>query len=131
MQFLLWVTKALDLTFCVRRHEALMTTSAKLGLMGRLAAIPYTGAATDVLDEMGRPNQSLPPTIQSLMPGQTLVGCPLTLRGEPMTSGDTDVIYVPFLRMLGDIKLGSAFVYEVNDEPFLYCAAMNRSRFLS
>jgi 4-hydroxy-4-methyl-2-oxoglutarate aldolase len=93
-----------------------MTTSIALELIDRLAAIPYTGAVSDILDEMGWPNQSLPSTIQSLVPGQTLAGCALTLRGEPTTSDDPDVIFVPFLKMLGDIRPGSVLVYEANDE---------------
>jgi 4-hydroxy-4-methyl-2-oxoglutarate aldolase len=93
-----------------------MTTSIALEWIDRLAAIPYTGAVSDILDEMGWPNQSLPSTIQSLVPGQTLAGCALTLRGEPTTSDDPDVIFVPFLKMLGDIRPGSVLVYEANDE---------------
>jgi hypothetical protein len=45
-----------------------MTISAGLELVDRLAAIPYTGAVSDILDEMGWPNQSLPSSIQSLVP---------------------------------------------------------------
>ena len=92
-----------------------MTTSVGLELIDRLAAIPYTGAVSDILDEMGWKNQSLPSSIQSLVPGQTLAGCALTLRGEPTTSDDPEVIFVPFLKMLGDIQPGSVLVYETND----------------
>ena len=93
-----------------------MTTPITLELIHRLAAIPYTGAVSDILDEMGWPNQSLPSTIQSLVPGQTLAGRAVTLRGEPTTSGDSDAIFVPFLKMLGDIQPGSVLVYETNDD---------------
>ena len=93
-----------------------MIISAGLKLVDRLAAIPYTGAVSDILDEMGWPNQSLPSSIQSLVPGQTLAGRALTLRGEPTTSDDPEVIFVPFLKMLGDIRPGDVLVYETNDD---------------
>jgi 4-hydroxy-4-methyl-2-oxoglutarate aldolase len=93
-----------------------MTTSVALELIDRLAAIPYTGAVSDILDEMGWPNQSLPSSIQSLVPGQTLAGSALTLRGEPTTSDDPNIIFVPFLKMLGDVRPGSVLVYETNDD---------------
>jgi 4-hydroxy-4-methyl-2-oxoglutarate aldolase len=93
-----------------------MTPSAVLELIDRLAAIPYTGAVSDILDEMGWPNQSLPSAIQSLVPGQALAGSALTLRGEPTTSDDPNEIFVPFLKMLGDVRPGSVLVYNANDE---------------
>ena len=88
----------------------------EIELIDRLAAIPYTGAISDILGEMGWHNQSLPAAIQSLVPGQTLAGRALTLRGEPTSSEDPDVIFVPFLKMLGEIRPGDVLVYEANDE---------------
>jgi regulator of RNase E activity RraA len=93
-----------------------MNTPKETELIERLAAIPYTGAMSDILDEMGWHNQSLPAAIQSLVPGQTLAGRALTLRGEPTKSEDPEVIFVPFLKMLGDIRPGDVLVYETNDE---------------
>ena len=88
----------------------------RLELIERLAAVPYTGAVSDILDEMGWYNQSLPAGIQSLVPGQTVAGFALTLRGEPTTSDDPEVVYAPFLKMLGDIRPGAVLVYETNDD---------------
>ena len=85
-------------------------------LIERLAAIPYTGAVSDILDEMGWHNQSLPAAIQSLVPGQTLAGRALTLRGQATESEDPDVIFAPFLKMLGEIQAGDVLVYETNDD---------------
>ena len=85
-------------------------------LIERLAAIPYTGAVSDILDEMGWHDQSLPAAIQSLVPGQTLAGRALTLRGQATESEDPDVIFVPFLKMLGEIQPGDVLVYETNDD---------------
>ena len=39
-------------------------------LVARLAAIPYTGAISDILDEMGFTTQVLPKEIQSIHPGR-------------------------------------------------------------
>jgi regulator of RNase E activity RraA len=85
-------------------------------LVGRLAAIPYTGAISDILDEMGLTAQALPKEIQALRPGDTLAGRALTLLGEPAASTDPDVIFVPFLKMLGDIRPGDVLVSQPNDD---------------
>ncbi len=44
-------------------------TTVQLDLVERLAAIPYAGAVTDILDEMGLTNQVLPHEIQCIVPG--------------------------------------------------------------
>lgn len=84
-------------------------------LIERLAAIPYTGAVSDILDEMGYRGQTLPAAIQALVPGQTLAGRALTLRGGPGTCADANTVYTPFLKMLGSIRAGDVLVYETND----------------
>jgi 4-hydroxy-4-methyl-2-oxoglutarate aldolase len=84
-------------------------------LIERLALIPYTGALSDILDEMGYPNQVLPQEIQAIEPGSTVAGRVLTLLGEPSESRDPDVIFLPFLRMLGDVKPGDVLVSQPND----------------
>ena len=90
-------------------------TPADLPLIERLAAIPYTGAVTDILDEMGYHHQALPHSIQSLVPGQTLAGRALTLLGEPSEVEDPDIVFPPFLRMLGAIRPGDVLTYQAND----------------
>ena len=92
-----------------------MSSDPDSALIKRLAAIPYTGAVSDILDEMGHRNQTLPASIQSLVPGQTLAGRALTLRGGPSACGDPGIVYPPFLKMLGDIRAGDVLVYETND----------------
>lgn len=84
-------------------------------LIERLAAIPYTGAVSDILDEMGYGGQTLPAAIQALVPGQTVAGRALTLRGGPSTRGDANAVFTPFLKMLGGIRPGDVLVYEAND----------------
>lgn len=85
-------------------------------LIDRLAAIPYTGAITDILDELGYPNQTLPHTIQSLVPGQTVAGRALTIAGEPSNIEDAGIVYPPILNMLGSIRPGDVLVYQANDD---------------
>jgi len=84
-------------------------------LVARLAAIPYTGAISDILDEMGLTNQVLPKEIQSIHPGQTLAGRAFTLLGGVTASIDPDVIFRPFLRMLGELQPGDLLVSQPND----------------
>ena len=92
-----------------------MTEGKDLDLVERLASIPYTGAISDILDEMGLTGQALPKEIRALQPGQTLAGRALTLLGEPATSLDPEVVFVPYLKMLGDICPGDVLVNQAND----------------
>ena len=91
-----------------------MSKGENLDLVERLATIPYTGAISDILDEMGLTNQTLPKEIQALQPGQTLAGRALTLLGEPATSLDPEVVFIPYLKMLGDIHAGDVLVSQPN-----------------
>jgi 4-hydroxy-4-methyl-2-oxoglutarate aldolase len=88
----------------------------KRGLVERLAKIPYTGAISDILDEMGLRSQVLPKEIQSLESGATVAGRALTIVGEPTTSDDPEVIFVPYLKMLGDVKPGDVLVSQPKDD---------------
>jgi regulator of RNase E activity RraA len=92
-----------------------MSEQKALGLVERLSNIPYTGAISDILDEMGFHSQVLPKEIQSLHPGHTVAGRALTIVGEPTTSEDPEIIFIPFLKMLGDVKPGDVLVNQPND----------------
>jgi regulator of RNase E activity RraA len=92
-----------------------MSEQKALGLVERLSKIPYTGAISDILDEMGFQSQVLPKEIQSLHPGHTVAGRALTIAGEPTTSEDPEIIFIPFLKMLGDVKPGDVLVNQPND----------------
>jgi len=92
-----------------------MKKRKKAGLVERLSKIPYTGAISDILDEMGFHNQVLPKEIQSLHPGHTVAGRALTIVGEPTTSEDPEIIFIPYLKMLGDVKPGDVLVNQPND----------------
>ena len=88
---------------------------SKRGLVERLAKIPYTGAISDILDEMGLDSQVLPKEIQTLEPGDTIAGRALTIVGETTTSDDPEVIFIPYLKMLGDVKPGDVLVSQPKD----------------
>jgi 4-hydroxy-4-methyl-2-oxoglutarate aldolase len=81
----------------------------------RLAAIPYTGAISDILDEMGLNGQVLPHEIRCMRTGQTLAGRVLTVLGEPAEGLARDDYFVPFLKMLGSIEAGDVVVIQPND----------------
>lgn len=89
--------------------------TAHLDLIERLAAIPYTGAVTDILDEMGLTDQVLPHEIQCFMPEWRMAGRALTILGQPSAKSDPGEVYIPFLKMLGDIQTGDVLVSQPND----------------
>ena len=80
----------------------------------RFAGI-YGGAIADVLDEMGYPQQVLPHEIQAVSMGQRVAGVAMTVEGEPTTSEDPEVVYVPLLEMLGEVKPGDVIVSQPHD----------------
>src|ERR1700722_20458734 len=85
------------------------------GLIDRLAEIPYSGAISDILDEMGLRTQTLPQEIHALVPYQRIAGQALTIVGEPTTSLDPKIIFMPYLKMLGEIRPGNVLVSQPND----------------
>ena len=86
-----------------------------MDLVDRLAAIPYSGAISDILDEMGLRNQVLPSAIQATQPGYTVVGRALTVSGEPAPGRARDDYFLPLLNMLGSIQPGDVVVSQPND----------------
>ena len=84
-------------------------------LIDRLTAIPYTGAISDILDEMGYMHQVLPAELQSIQPGQTIAGRALTVTGERANGLPRDDYFLPFLKMLGSIGPGDIVVSQPND----------------
>src|SRR5208283_5984450 len=81
----------------------------------RRFSVIYTGAISDVLDEMGYRNQVLPAGIQGLTMDQKIAGVAMTVEGQPTDSVDPEVIYVPLLQMLGDLKRGDVIVSQPHD----------------
>lgn len=75
----------------------------------------YTGAIADVLDEMGYRDQCLPTSIQGLTMDCKVAGVAMTVAGELTSSLDPEMIYIPFLRMLGHLRPGDVIVSQPND----------------
>ncbi len=75
----------------------------------------YTGAISDVLDEMGYHNQVLPSSIQALTMDQRVAGVAMPVEGEPTDSTDPEEVYVPILKMLGDLRNGDVIVSQPHD----------------
>ena len=102
-----------------------MSDENKLSLVDRLAAIPYTGAISDIMDEMGFTNQVLPHLIQAIQRGQTLAGRAMTVRGELVASIDPEVVFIPFLKMLGDLRPGNVIVSQPNDDTVAHIGELS------
>src|SRR5579864_1516014 len=75
----------------------------------RFSAI-YTGAISDVLDDMGHPDQVLPSEIQGLTIEHHVAGVAMPIEGQPTESQDPEEIFVPVLKMLGDLKPGDIII---------------------
>jgi 4-hydroxy-4-methyl-2-oxoglutarate aldolase len=75
----------------------------------------YTGAISDILDEMGYRNQVLPTSLKGLRSDTSLVGRALPVVGEVYASTDSDEIFIPILEMLGDVKKRDVIITQAND----------------
>jgi 4-hydroxy-4-methyl-2-oxoglutarate aldolase len=75
----------------------------------------YTGAVSDVLDDLGYRNQALPSNIVALRPGMRLAGPVFAIRGRSNTEVDYDSSLRAILAMLGEVPAGHVAVYEAND----------------
>jgi hypothetical protein len=81
----------------------------------RRYSLIYTGAIADVLDEMGYRNKCLPSSIQGLTMDSRVAGAAMTIEGQATSSVDLEEIYIPVLKMLGDIRPGDVMVSQPND----------------
>jgi len=81
----------------------------------RRFSVIYTGAISDVLDEMGFRNQVLRSNIQGLSMEQRLAGVALTVEGQSTGSLDPEEIYIPILEMLGGLERNDVIVCQPND----------------
>ncbi len=78
-------------------------------------SVIYTGAISDVLDEMGYRNQVLPWEIQGLTMEHRVAGVAMPVEGQPTKSQDSEEIFVPVLKLLGDLKPGDVIVSQPHD----------------
>ena len=81
----------------------------------RRFSVIYTGAISDVLDELGYPHQVFPTSIQALDMGQGVTGIAMPVEGEPTGSNDPEEVYIPILKMLGDVRHGDVIVSQPHD----------------
>jgi 4-hydroxy-4-methyl-2-oxoglutarate aldolase len=84
-------------------------------LIERLSKVPYTGALSDILDELGYPNQVLPHEIQPIGKEWMFCGRALTATGEPAPALPRDDYFLPYLDMLGAVQPGDVIVSQPND----------------
>ncbi len=76
----------------------------------------YTGALTDVLDERGYMDQTLPPSIEPLDDGLRTAGIAYPVVGRPNRDVDEDANIRNLLEMFGDAPPDSVLLYETNAE---------------
>jgi regulator of RNase E activity RraA len=81
----------------------------------RFAAVP-TAALVDVMDELGRREQTLPPSIRPLVPGMRVAGQAFTVEGGPSGHDDWDAAIRKTLGMLGEVPAGCVAVYQSNQD---------------
>lgn len=84
-------------------------------MLERFAKI-YNGAISDALDQSGYKNQVLPKELKGLTPDARLCGTALTVRGEATHSEDPEVVFVPMLTMLGEVKKNDIVISQPNDD---------------
>lgn len=78
-------------------------------------SVVYTGAISDVLDEMGYHQQVLPCEIQGLTVENRVTGIAMPVEGQSTESEDPEEIFVPVLKMLGDLRRGDVIVCQPHD----------------
>jgi regulator of RNase E activity RraA len=83
-------------------------------LRGRFGAV-YTAALTDVMDELGHRNQTLPSEVVPLEPGLRVVGPAFAVEGRTNHSIDPEASIRRILEMLGAVPAGHVAVYEPGD----------------
>jgi regulator of RNase E activity RraA len=81
----------------------------------RFAAL-YTAALTDVLDDRGLRDQTLPHEIRALARGMRLAGPAFTVQGRPVETKDWDAAIRTTLAMLGSVPPGHVAVYSCDHD---------------
>lgn len=76
----------------------------------------YTGALTDVLDELGEQGRTLPPGLLPLREGMRLAGPAFPVEGVPAVQLDRDASIRGILTMLGEAPAHHVVVYQTHDE---------------
>lgn len=76
----------------------------------------YTGAITDVLDELGERGRTLPPNLLPLREGMRLAGPAFPVEGVPAVQLDRDASIRGILTMFGEVPAYHVVVYQTHDE---------------
>lgn len=80
------------------------------------AARLYTGAITDVLDELGERGHTLPPNLLPLREGMRLAGPAFPVEGVPAVQLDRDASIRGILTMFGEVPAHYVVVYQTHDK---------------
>jgi len=75
----------------------------------------YSGVIADILDELGRKHQTLPPAIEPLRQGMRMAGPAFVAEGRPNVGISWDDSVRAILRMLGDVPAGHVLVSQSHD----------------
>jgi 4-hydroxy-4-methyl-2-oxoglutarate aldolase len=89
-------------------------TESHNDLRDRFGAV-YTAALTDVMDDLGHRNQTLPPDVVPLEVGARVVGPAFAVEGRTNHSIDPEASIRRILEMLGSVPAGHVAVYEAGD----------------
>ena len=81
----------------------------------RFGAVP-TAALVDVMDDLGRREQTLPASIRPLADGMRLAGEAFTVEGAPSEHDDWDAAVRQTLAMLGAVPTGHVAVYQCHHD---------------
>lgn len=76
----------------------------------------YTGALTDVMDDLGLVDQTLDPSISPLTDGMRTAGIAYPVVGRPNHGIDDEENIRNILRMFGDAPEDSVLMYDTNDD---------------
>jgi len=76
----------------------------------------YTAAITDVLDQRGHYNQTLPHDIVGLTPETRVAGLAFPASGKPSRNAGTDTAIRAFLTLLGAVPRDAVLVLQANDD---------------
>jgi len=97
-------------------EESLFMSAILIEDIIRRFSIIYTGAISDSLDQLGYRNQVLPKELKPLRPDSRFCGTALTVRGESTHVDDNNEIFIPLLKMLGDVKPHNVVITQPNDD---------------
>ncbi len=84
----------------------------------------YSGAISDVLDDLGHAGQAMSPRLVSLRPGGRVAGPAFTMRGQNVQAKDRDEgreLLRPLLTMLDNLPAGCVVASEAGEDAI--CAA--------